>query len=537
VDVSLNSPRALTRRVRVIAAARRSTALRYAFAVVASVAALALTSWARAVVGSDPFLFLYASVTLSAWYGGLGAGLLATLLTVLGADALLMPPPHSVFGILDPAEALRIAVFILVAALVSSTSESLRRASQRAQRRTDEAARLAEELRENAAELERQVAESRALATALAAARWAAEASERRYRLLFQESPLPAWIYDVETLGFLDVNETAVRHYGWSREEFLSMTVRDVRPPDELSHFERAAQETRSGWTRNRGSFVHRRKDGSRFAVEVSTQELDLPGRRARLALVTDVTERVHLLDAERRARADAEQANRAKLEFLATMSHELRTPLNAIGGYAQLLDMELRGPVTDQQREDLARIQRSQRHLLSLINDVLNFARIETGHVHYAIAPLALADVLADVADLVTPQARAKGLTCELAVPDRAVLVRADRDKLVQVVVNLLSNAVKFTPAGGRVALACAAAGDAVEVRVSDTGIGIATDKLETIFEPFVQVDRGYTRTTEGAGLGLAISRDLARAMGGDICAESDVGKGSCFVLRLPRG
>ncbi|HET7229186.1 MAG TPA: PAS domain S-box protein [Longimicrobium sp.] len=254
-------------------------------------------------------------------------------------------------------------------------------------------------------------------------------------------------------------------------------------------------------------------------------------GRQAALAL-----ERARLYDAERRARAEAEAANRAKFEFLTTMSHELRTPLNAIAGYVDLLDLEIRGPITPEQRGDLARIRRSQTHLLGLINDVLNFARIETGHVHFDLRDVGVDEVLGEVEELIAPQVQARGLAYEYRPADHDAVVRADPEKVRQIVLNLLSNAVKFTPGGGRVVLSTNPDGDSVHVHVADTGIGIPADKLGTIFEPFVQVNAGYTRTTEGTGLGLSISRDLARAMGGDLTARSREGEGSTFTLILPR-
>jgi PAS domain S-box-containing protein len=249
--------------------------------------------------------------------------------------------------------------------------------------------------------------------------------------------------------------------------------------------------------------------------------------------------ERERLLAAAERARADAESANRAKSEFLAMMSHELRTPLNAIAGYVQLLDMELRGPVTDAQRADLARIDSSQRHLLGVINDILNFARLDAGRLHYRLEPVDVAEALGALETLVGPQLQAKAIdyafTCtgDGALPPRAT---ADREKLQQVVLNLLSNAVKFTEHGGRVALECEVAGDRVVVRVRDNGRGIAADRLDDIFEPFVRVEREYTRSSEGTGLGLAIGRELSRGMGGDLTVESEVGAGSTFTLTLPR-
>ena len=257
--------------------------------------------------------------------------------------------------------------------------------------------------------------------------------------------------------------------------------------------------------------------------------------------------ERTRLFEAERAARADAERArieaevaNRAKGEFLAVMSHELRTPLNAIGGYAELIELGIHGPVTGEQRTALERIQRSQRHLLGLINGVLNYSRVEAGAVHYEIEDVPLDEVLAGCEALVAPQVRAKGLTLShvangQAPGARPVVARADRDKVQQVVLNLLSNAVKFTASGGSIGLGVQATATAVRVQVTDTGRGIPTDQLERVFQPFVQVDAKLTRTQEGTGLGLAISRDLARGMGGDLTAESTPGVGSIFTLTLP--
>jgi YD repeat-containing protein len=217
-------------------------------------------------------------------------------------------------------------------------------------------------------------------------------------------------------------------------------------------------------------------------------------------------------------------------------MSHELRTPLNAIGGYAELMDLGIHGPVTAEQREALRRMQKSQRHLLGLINGVLNYTRVERGTVPYEVVDVALDEVLATSEALVAPQVRARGLRLDFPGCDRRLRARADREKVQQIVLNLLSNAVKFTEPGGTVRLACDAADTVVRVTVADTGVGVPPDKLAAIFEPFVQVDSRLTRTKEGVGLGLAISRDLARGMGGDISAESEVGRGSVFTLVLPK-
>jgi PAS domain S-box-containing protein len=280
------------------------------------------------------------------------------------------------------------------------------------------------------------------------------------------------------------------------------------------------------------------------FEPEVRDFFLSL-GRQCAQAL-----ERARLFAAERAARAEAEAANRAKSQFLATMSHELRTPLNAIGGYAELMEMGIHGPVTDAQREALERIQRSQTHLLGLINEVLNYARLETASVRYDLSEVGVGGVIAAVESLVLPQARAKSLTIINRACDPALAVIADEEKLRQILLNLLSNAVKFTAPGGRITVACReldiepgaarhsrAGAPAVAMRVTDTGIGIPANKLETIFEPFVQVGRTLNSPGEGTGLGLAISRELARGMGGELRAESEEGVGSTFILTLPRG
>ncbi len=231
-------------------------------------------------------------------------------------------------------------------------------------------------------------------------------------------------------------------------------------------------------------------------------------------------------------AKHEAEIANQTKSKFLAHMSHELRTPLNAIGGYAELLQIGVRGEVTPEQAADLARIQRSQRHLLSLINDVLNYTKLEAGRVHFDIQPVRVATILPNIEPLFAPKLREKELRFECRPAD-GLVVDADAEKLQQILLNLVSNAVKFTPSGGAITVSASRNGDQVEIVVRDSGVGIAAKDLEAIFEPIVQL-RHAKQLTEGTGLGLAISRDLARAMEGDLRAESD-GTGSTFTLVLP--
>jgi len=298
------------------------------------------------------------------------------------------------------------------------------------------------------------------------------------------------------------------------------------------------------------------RKDGTQFWANVLITALRDPGgtligfvkvtrdlteRRAAERRASDAAARAMAEEAARRAadeaRSRADEANSVKSQFLAAMSHELRTPLNAIGGYTDLIAMGLAGPVSPQQMEHLGRIKRSQAHLLGIINDILNFSRVEAGQLTYDLAPIVVSEVVRGVLHMIMPQAEAKGLRLADAECGSDVVAWADRAKVDQIVLNLVSNAVKFTLPGGEISVSCGEFGsDRVAIRVRDTGCGIPAQQLGSIFEPFVQLGRSLTDTREGTGLGLAISRDLARAMGGDILVESVVDAGSDFALLLPK-
>jgi signal transduction histidine kinase len=242
-----------------------------------------------------------------------------------------------------------------------------------------------------------------------------------------------------------------------------------------------------------------------------------------------------HALSEAEDARREAESANRAKSDFLAVMSHELRTPLNAIAGFTELISLGVRGPVTQDQLNDLERIRRSEMTLLTLINDLLSFAKLESGSVQYAITEMAVDEALQAASEIVELQVRAKSVIFVHVPCPRSVIVRADPDKVKQILLNLLSNAVKFTEPGGTITVRCSRDADRAYLYVTDTGAGIPPDKLHVIFDPFVQVDQRLVREHPGVGLGLAISRDLARGMDGDLAVTSTVGEGSTFTLSLP--
>ena len=232
---------------------------------------------------------------------------------------------------------------------------------------------------------------------------------------------------------------------------------------------------------------------------------------------------------------ARLEEANRAKADFLATMSHELRTPLNAIGGYVDLIELGVRGAVTEEQRRDLERVRYNQRHLLTLIGNILDFTRLDARKLPFELDDVHLDRLAHDVLTAMAPLLGEKSLRAECVGCDAAVVAYADRARVEQILRNLISNAVRFTPPGGQLTVTVAGHERQVSLAVADTGIGIPPEKLLAIFEPFVQVESGLTRTVGGTGLGLTISRALARSMGGDLVAESDGTSWATFTLTLP--
>ena len=407
-----------------------------------------------------------------------------------------------------------------------------------------------EELAASVEELRGAEAELRARQDDMIAAREAAlRGVEAKMLALFHSDVIGiAW---GEESTVTDANDAFLRILGYTRDELRAgvldweaMTPQELHARDDIARKELLAT---GHWTAYEKEFF--RKDGRRVSVLLGGTALALEPLRY-VSFMLDISEQKQMEQALRFARAEAEearsraveaqrlaeQANRAKSQFLAAMSHELRTPLNAIAGYAELLELGIRGPVTPEQRQDLQRIRRSQRRLLALITDVLNFAKIETGTVHFTWTQVPVDELLISVGELISAQVRERRLVYSAQLCGAACTVFADREKVQQVLLNLLTNAVKFTEPGGSIAVACEIRAATIAVRVRDTGSGIAPGQLEAIFEPFVQVERRLNNPGEGSGLGLAISRDLARAMGGDLTAESRLGAGSTFTLTLPR-
>jgi len=377
------------------------------------------------------------------------------------------------------------------------------------------------------------------------------DASHHRLITVLEQTPLAISIVEAPGGNVLFVNDEVERVTGRSAAQSVAANAlherlvghrQDGTPigPDEWP----IARAMRHGEIVRNEVISLERDNGDRIEITTNAAPVRSADGEIIAAVIVfwDVTAARRAEETLRRAHAGAAQANRAKSDFLAVMSHELRTPLNAIGGHVQLIEMEVHGQINEVQRDALKRVQRNQRHLLSLINDLLNLARIEAGHVEYDLADLPLEPLLAEVVAMVEPLLSTNALACEIVdspyAPDPSVQIRADRDKVEQILFNLLSNAIKFTPTGGRIAVDSRVDptnANLALITISDSGPGIPAAKLETIFEPFVQLAKSPASPGAGLGLGLAISRDLARGMGGNLTVASAFGEGATFTLSLP--
>ena len=364
------------------------------------------------------------------------------------------------------------------------------------------------------------------------------QASEARYRFLANAIPVQVWTATAD--GALDyVSDRAAAYFGKTAEEVVGEQWQGVLHPDDVAHtMERWSHCLATGesyevefrlWSATHGGF--------RWHLARATAQREVDGTIIRwFGTNTEIEDRKRAESELRRLTSDAMDANRAKSDFLAAMSHELRTPLNAIGGYAQLIEMGVRGPITEEQRIDLLRIQRSKDHLDALVSDVLNFAKLGSGRLEFRVRPIGVRRVLDDVVEMLAPQLDKKRLRLILGATPNDVTMAVDQDKARQILLNLFANALKFTPPDGSIALDVETQPTTVAIAVRDTGIGIPAGQLERIFEPFVQARRSVDPSDHGFGLGLAISRQLARAMGGDLTVRSTVGEGSTFTLVVPR-
>lgn len=370
------------------------------------------------------------------------------------------------------------------------------------------------------------------------AARQAAQESESRYR--FMANSLPVQIWTATADGALDyVSEPAAQYFGKSASEVIGEQWLSVLHPDDLhATIERWSMAVATGapyevefrlWSAQHQAF--------RWHLGRAIAQRDDHGQVIRwFGTNTEIEERKQTEVELRRLTAEATEADRAKAAFLAAMSHELRTPLNAIGGYAQLMEMGVRGPVTEEQRVDLLKIQRSKNYLDALVSDVLNFAKLGSGKMDYDLTDVDLQAAIQSVLEMVGPQIVAKELRIAPFTTPHQLTAFADADKLRQILINLFGNALKFTPSGGTISLETTATEYEVSISVSDTGIGVTPEDHGRIFEPFTQSGRALHARDHGVGLGLAISRQFARAMRGDLRVSSVPGSGSTFTVTLPR-
>lgn len=377
--------------------------------------------------------------------------------------------------------------------------------------------------------------------TARTEARKAWWESEARYRRLFELAPDGIIIAD-QASRYLDANASICNMLGYTREELVGMHATDIVAPEEVAHIETALGTLREKSSHDR-EWRFRRKNGTTLDAEVTVTVL--PDENL-MAMIRDITDR-KVAEAERQRCHQAEAADRVKSAFLATMSHELRTPLNSIIGFTGIMLQHLAGPLNDEQEKQLGMVRTSARHLLALVNDVLDISRIEAGQLEVNRERFDVGQSIARVVDIVQPQAETKQLHLEVDVGEGLGTITSDARRFEQVLLNLLSNAIKFTDCG-RIALEADRVSDfmrrgqetaeeGIRVRVSDTGIGIKPAELANLFQPFSQIDSGLSRNHDGTGLGLAISKRLSGLLGGEIMAESEWGKGSCFTVTLPLG
>jgi PAS domain S-box-containing protein len=403
--------------------------------------------------------------------------------------------------------------------------------------------------------------ELRAQHEAIVEAQHELDTQRRSYAALFEFAPDPYIVTNDQGI-IEEANDALVRLFGVPSATLVGSSLDSFIDPHARRELDVRLLELPTGERLSKCELEIRTSGGKMIPVEATLSVLDsgIDGRRSFCWALRDVSSRMETeasmhalnralnarvaqrtrelelaLDGEQAARKQAEAANRIKTELFARLSHEFRTPLHAVSGYLEILQQNIHGGLTESQHRDIERIHQAQEHLMALVNTILDFAKLEAGPVELSMAEIPIEETLLGAEALVFPQFAKKKISYTHRPGDVALTVFADREKLQQIVVNLLANAIKFTPSGGSVELDWNVEDESLVARVRDTGPGIPPDKLEQIFEPFVQLRAPGSLPAGGTGLGLSISRDLARAMGGDVRADAMPGGGSMFTITLP--